>query len=332
MTTSELCRICGHVDGNQKFAVREMLHGTRKEYEYIQCASCGCLQLADMPDDLSQFYPPDYCAYKDYRNRTKNVLRRVVDTFIVDASLPRETVTGRLLKTVVPPLDYVAWAQYTGVDRDSRILDVGCGNGKLLIRMSMGGFRHLRGIDPFISEDIDTDTNVHISKIGLREYVESEPEKYPLVMLHHAFEHVPDPVETLLDAKRLMQEDGFLLIRIPVADSYSREHYGKDWYSWDAPRHTYLHTMTSMQYLAEKTGFVIRKVEHDATFHQLRNSELYRQGIPGNKHCHAVSRFSRRQIREFKALTRELNSKQRGEQAAFFLQKDESRSATRRAA
>ena len=198
--------------------------------------------------------------------------------------------------------------------------------------MSMGGFRHLHGVDPFMSEGFNVGEKVSIRRIGLREYVETEPEKYPLVMLHHAFEHVPDPVETLNDAKELMDDDGFLLIRIPVADCYSREQYGENRYSWDAPRHTYLHTMKSMSYLAEKTGFVIRKVEHDATFHQLRNSEMYVKGIPGNQHCHAVASFTRRQIKEFQTLTKKLNSERRGEQAAFFLQKADSGRVTQRAA
>ncbi|MEQ9408302.1 MAG: class I SAM-dependent methyltransferase [Fuerstiella sp.] len=332
MTSSERsCRVCGNQAENQTFHVREMLHGTREEYEYLQCGACGCLQLADLPEDLSQFYPPDYCAYKDYRGRAKNILRRVIDTLYVSASLPREGIATRLMNRLRPPLDYLSWARFTGATQSSRILDVGCGNGKLLIRMSLGGFRTLDGVDPFIREDINV-PSVRIRKIGLREYVESQPEKYHLVMLHHAFEHVPDPVETLLDAKQLMDDDGFLLIRIPVADCYSREHYGKNWYSWDAPRHTYLHTMKSMEYLARKTGFVIRKVEHDATFHQLQNSEMYSRNIPGNQHHQAVGDFSRRQIREFKALTRELNSQQRGEQAAFFLQKAEFAETSRRAA
>lgn len=323
MPASQPCRVCGGTTGNQLFTVKEMLHGTREQFEYLECGTCGCLQLADMPEDLSQFYPEDYCCYKDYRKRANNGLRRALDSWLVGQSLPRETLSAKLAGLVHPGLDYLAWTRFAGVDRDSRILDIGCGSGKLLIRMSLGGFKVLDGVDPFISGDIVAGDSVHIRKIGVQEYIDSDPEKYDLVMLHHAFEHVPDPVETLQQAGQLMGPGGHLLIRIPVADCHSRDHYRENWFSWDPPRHTYLHTKESMKYLAEKTGFVIRKVEHDATFHQLRASELYKQGVPGNEHSSVLDRFSRSQIRQFKALTAKLNAEQRGEQAAFFLQKQE---------
>lgn len=326
------CRICENADGNETYRVREMLLGTREEFEYFECAACGCLQLSVIPEDLSQFYPPGYCCHKDYRKRVRNGFRRVVDTLRVNASLPEDGVISGFFNSVAPPLDYLPWIQYTGLNRDSRVLDVGCGGGKLLMRMSMGGFKSLHGIDPFIAEDLQV-RGVRIDRISIPEHIDQKPERYQLVILNHVFEHVPDPFETLEQMKSLMDPDGYLLVRVPVADSYSREHYGVNWYSWDPPRHTYLHTMQSMKLVAEQTGFVIRKVQHDATFHQLRNSELYTQGIPGNQHATVLDRFSAAQIREFKTRTRRLNEEQRGEQAAFFLQLSDAVSqSTRRAA
>ena len=286
------CRVCQNTQGNEEYMAREMLLGTRLEYDYFRCGDCGCLQLADIPDDLSQFYPPEYCAFKDYSKRTRNVVRRVFDSWLASASLPEEGVVAKSMLKFRPPLEYLSWAQTAGVDKESRILDVGCGAGKLLTKMTMAGFRNLKGIDPFISDDIRIGST-HIEKISTRDFIDASPGQYDLVMLHHAFEHVPDPYATLHEMQELMTDDGYLLIRIPVADCYSREKYGRNWYSWDAPRHTYLHTMKSMQHLAEKTGLVIRHVKHDATFHQLQNSELYAQNIPGNQHTADVKqRFS----------------------------------------
>ncbi len=92
----------------------------------------------------------------------------------------------------------------------------------------------------------------------------------------------------------------------------------------DAPRHLYLHTETSLQRLADETGFQIEKVLYDATGFQFWGSEQYVQDIPlrsPNSHDENPqgSIFSATQLQEFTARAMELNQKADGEQAAFIL-------------
>ena len=54
------CRICGNKEGNAPFEAREMMFGTRERFTYFECNSCGCLQIAEIPDDLARFYAADY--------------------------------------------------------------------------------------------------------------------------------------------------------------------------------------------------------------------------------------------------------------------------------
>ncbi|MEJ0070466.1 MAG: hypothetical protein WDO24_19095 [Pseudomonadota bacterium] len=37
-----------------------MMFGTHERFDYVECASCACLQIAVVPPDLQRFYPPDY--------------------------------------------------------------------------------------------------------------------------------------------------------------------------------------------------------------------------------------------------------------------------------
>jgi len=33
--------------------MREMMYGFRDEFIYIECSECGCLQIAEIPEDIS---------------------------------------------------------------------------------------------------------------------------------------------------------------------------------------------------------------------------------------------------------------------------------------
>src|SRR6185295_7824147 len=99
----------------------------------------------------------------------------------------------------------------------------------------------------------DYGNGVRILKRGL-DHLDGE---YDFVMLHHSFEHIPDSAAALAALGRRLAPGGTLLIRIPVADSFARQHYGINWLNWDAPRHLYLHTRRSMELLAASAGMEI---------------------------------------------------------------------------
>ena len=50
------CRICGNATGNRLHRAREMQFGTGEEFDYVECAGCGCVQIAEIPADLQRFY------------------------------------------------------------------------------------------------------------------------------------------------------------------------------------------------------------------------------------------------------------------------------------
>lgn len=319
---SPSCRICGNATQNKKYLVREMLHGTREEFCYFQCNACGCLQIESIPTDLPRHYPSDYQAYKNYHRKAKSLVRRFLDKRRVLHELSRPNILGRFISTFAPPLDYVHWCKQTGITLQSKILDIGCGNGKLLSRMLAGGFRHLRGVDLFIQDDIVFSPEAIIRKTDLASFASSNKERFDLVMLHHSFEHMDNPIEILELCKKLLSDDGWLLIRIPLADSQAWEQYRENWYALDAPRHLYLHTSTSMAILAEKSGFVIVHEERDSGASQFVQSEWYKRGIPANEpNRQKKNIFTAKQIREFDELSKQLNKTGKGDQGAFYLKK-----------
>lgn len=314
-----VCRICGNVEGNIPYRVREMMFGTREVFDYFQCRECGCLQIADIPTDLARHYPNDYFSFKKFSRSTQNPLRGFFDRHRVMQGLGQPDWIGRFAGLFAKPLNYVEWLKKTRLNTSAGILDVGCGRGKLLLRMRLGGVQDCTGVDPFLTETVRYDNGVTIHKTSLNEFAATSSKKYDLIMFHHSLEHMENPGEMLKNAARLLSSKGSIMVRIPVADCYAWEHYGVNWMPLDAPRHLYLLTRKSMQILAGQAGLQIWRTEYDSTIQQFINSELYCRDIPLNASEKEKRIFSRAQIKEFKRHAEQLNQQQRGDQAVFYL-------------
>ncbi len=311
---SNLCRICGIQGDHQAYTVKEMMFGTREEFEYFQCSFCGCLQIEQIPEDLGRYYPENYYSFRSYDKLAVSKWR----SFRYALRNKRGQWLERIAGAFVRPPKHLAWVRNSGADLDSKILDIGCGNGKTLLKMHLGGFRQCVGLDPFIQETLRYHNGVVIHKQSLQEFRENTQEKFDLIMFHHSLEHMGDPQEMINTAAALLADRGRILIRVPVADSYAWEHYRENWMQIDAPRHLYLLTRKSMSILAENSELKVDRIDYDSTKGQFIGSELYQQDIPGNSNSRDKQVFNRSQLRSFKRKTRELNQKEQGDQAVFY--------------
>ena len=318
--TIRACRICGNTEGNQAFFPKEMMFGWREAFEYLECGRCGCLQIAQIPADLAKYYPSDgYYSYKppkkkqypDWLLKLRHARTRY---FLGEFSL-----AGALLGAISKRPEHFDWLRGRAT-LDSRIVDIGCGAGGLLLKLQREGFRSLLGADPFIEADIDYGNGVRVLKRG----VEELEGQYDFVMLHHSFEHMPDSAAALKVLAPRLAPGGTLLLRIPLADCWARRHYGLNWMAWDAPRHLYLHTQKSMALLAAGAGMEIAGVAHDSSGQQFSSSELYIRGVPYVEHGKyrpggRPDAFSQSEWDGFQARAAELNRKGEGDTACFYL-------------
>ena len=318
------CKICGNHFNNKIHAAYEMMLGLRDPFEYIECAACGCLQIKVLPENLNDYYPEDYYSFVPKKNPTKNPLR----TFL-RRQRSRYCLSGKNKIWPLRSTKYGSfqWFKKTNVSFDAAILDIGCGTGKLINRMQRDGFKNLLGIDPFIKKSIFYQNGVSVLK---KEIFELEGQ-FDLVMAHHSFEHMPQPLMVLKKIHELVKPDRFALIRIPVAACFAWRHYGINWYQLDAPRHLFLHTVKSITMLSEQAGFKMADIVFDSTENQFLHSELYLRNIALINSARYLDDpqnriFSDQQIEEYKARAVELNRQMQGDQACFYLCRRASRS------
>jgi 2-polyprenyl-3-methyl-5-hydroxy-6-metoxy-1,4-benzoquinol methylase len=276
------CRACGSL-ATEPFTVREMMFGTREAFAYRECATCGSLTIEAVPDDLVLQYPASY-----YTNHAKAaiaqdnaVVRAAIRTLVAhrvfrrrSRLLPIAARVTRVPKELADVAPIIADAPLRSFD--DGILDVGCGaQATRLASLRKLGFRRLLGVDPFIPADT-TYAGVPVRKAYLRDVV---GDTFRLVMFHHSLEHVPDPLETLLDAERLLEPGGSVLIRTPITGTHLWREYGTSWVELDAPRHLVVFSLKGLQALAMRAGFEIVKTTWDSGHWEFIASEQYRRDV-----------------------------------------------------
>lgn len=307
-----ICRICGNGNGNVLHVAREMMYGSREEFEYMECGACGCLQIGSYPEDVSRYYRPDYYSFaRKPAPAVKAWLNRHRDRHVFFGNDPVGALYGRV-RPARPLLERLG---KLGLRPDSEILDVGCGSGALLLDMHGAGFRSLTGIDAFVEGDTSPAPGVRIIKAPLDRFSGS----FDLVMLHHSLEHMPNQREQMVHIHRMVRPGGTCMIRVPLASSHAWRHYGVNWVQLDAPRHFYLHTVESMRLLGKEARFDLEAVDFDSNNFQFVGSELYARDIPLQDAMKAgfPNYFPRESVLEFERRARELNAQCLGDQGVF---------------
>ncbi len=313
------CRICSNSENNTEYKIREMLFGTREVFDYFQCSNCGCLQIKDFPDDISKHYPKNYLSYElNKDNSLKEYLNKKRDV----AAMGGNTIIGKLLLLFLGEPPYIKRLQNADIKIGNEIIDIGCGYGSLIYRMKNAGFEKVFGVDPFIESDIKYKNGLQIYKKTIFEL----DGKFDLISLFHVFEHMQDQFEVLKKIYSLLNDDKYTFISIPIVDSYSWNKYKENWISLDAPRHFYLHSLKSINLIAEKCGFKIDKIEYDSLGTQFWGSEQYENDVAWyDENSYFInpskSKYTTKMIKDFDKKAAKINSEKKGDRALFYLKK-----------
>jgi len=299
-----------------------MMFGFRDVFQYLECGACGCVQLLNPPQDLGRYYPSGYSAFRSVE-APDTVLQHIWEN-IRDYARERRNQgyfegAGWLDRLLARRYEYPQLESFARMraSRQVRVLDVGCGSGRLLLDLKKLGYENLLGVDPFIPKAIDYGNGVRVMKEGLENLAGT---KWDVIMFHHAFEHMPDPAKVLRFTANLLAPNGHCLIRIPVV-ARAWEQYGANWVQLDAPRHLFLQTERSFQLLAHREGLRVYKVTYDSNESQFWASELYSRDIPLREVSarEVKSLFGATRMKEYRRRALEMNGQGVGDQAAFYL-------------
>lgn len=332
------CKVCGKESNVRSVMIKEMLNGTNDEFEYYECEHCKSLQIKNIPDNLYQYYQQEYYSFKTMNKLIKTVKSHLYKNYLygnfIGGLLSRFIEDNKELFIILSEL-----LNYGIIDENSRILDIGCGNGDFLDDLANVGFKNLNGLEPYIEQDLQTE-NFTIYKNVLREF--NLKKEYDLIFLKDSLEHMDNPYEDLLKVKSLLSDDGAILISIPVKTEYFWDLYGVNWFQLDAPRHLVIPTLEGMKTLMENLDLRIERTIFNSTPYSVIISEDYSNGESMysegsfssrnsfknefNKHFKKLDlKFMDGKV-TFKQLNKyvdELNEKQKSEHAVFLIRKND---------
>jgi SAM-dependent methyltransferase len=317
-----------------------MFFGTRDPFPYIECASCGTLQIQAVPD-LRPYYSGDYYSFQPVIQRDSPtgivkassrafgaaLRKRAADFYSGRRSFVNNFIVSQISRRA--PHLLVGFPDYLkGTSLDlltgtaAKVLDVGSGAGQTLMSLSHFGFRNLLGVDPFVESSFEYASGVRVLKTELSEL----NGQFDLVLINHTIEHVYDPRATLTEIHRLLKPGRYAIVRMPVL-SYAWRKYGTNWVQLDAPRHLFLFKADRFSHLAAETGFEVKKIRYDSTAFQFWGSEQYLRDVPLlHESSYFVSAekspFTTEQIASYTVEADKLNERGEGDQAVFYLHRN----------
>lgn len=300
--------------------MREMMFGSREEFDYFLCDNCRTLQIAQVPDNLAVYYATDaYYSFGEgaHEARWKSALKRIFARGMIGRPEKYPMGNGlihRIRRGAEPWI-----AQIEGLRRDATVLDVGCGKGARLAALARLGFTDLSGVDPFLPATGagTSDQGIHFFRGELTDI----DGHYDLITMHHSLEHVAEPRRLLVAARERLKPGGRIFVRIPLLQDSVWQKYGANWAQIDAPRHFYLMPQAAFIGLAGSAGLDCISSGTDMLGWSLAWSEAYARDIPmhdSHGHPNALP-FTMSELAQYDRQAQALNAAGEGDQGYFVL-------------
>ncbi len=260
------CIICGAHDFKRLFF--------KQKYHFVSCVSCGLVRLDPLPT------PQQLDEHYERRAGGGN--------YHADLTQERIQPCRNLLRVIerarpgLPP---------------GRVFDIGCLYGLFLDLARESGWETW-GLEMQKSAAARAAEN-HTGRVfcdrieTFAACASTSSDLFDVVVASSVIEHLLDPAILFDLAKRLLKENGLLILQTPNHGSWLRRLMGKFWPPYAAPEHTFYFSAKNLKRFAEAMGFSVVMTKPDIKYlsigfvlYQLRffGEEIHRILAPLEKH------------------------------------------------
>lgn len=134
------------------------------------------------------------------------------------------------------------------------ILDFGCGTGDFLNYCKQKGLR-CYGVERDNDARKMGRSNFKLSINKDLNEIESKDEKFDVITLWHVLEHIEDFKFLLSSLKKLLKENGLLILGLPNHNSFDAEIFKENWVAYDVPIHLSHFSQNNIKYLVHSLSF-----------------------------------------------------------------------------
>ena len=143
-----------------------------------------------------------------------------------------------------------------------RVLDIGCGDGKLLVALAARGFTGTGvELNSRVQERLPPGSDVQVC-VGTLAQAAFPDASFRVVVLRHVLEHLRDPLAVLTEVRRIIEPGGGLVIAVPNLASWQARLTRDRWFHLDLPRHLFHFTPQALAIALARTGFRVTRLSH----------------------------------------------------------------------
>ena len=186
------------------------------------------------------------------------------------------------------------------------LLDIGCGTGDFL-QIAQQNNWEVSGVEPNEKARFLANKKTDDAIFDIDYLLKFKPNSFNVITLWHVLEHLPKLQEHMSILKSLLKPNGTLIIAVPNYKSYDAKYYKAFWAAYDAPRHLWHFSQTTISKLVAKEKMKVVKtlpMKFDSYYVSLL-SEKYKSGWMNFFNAFRIgllSNFKAKQTTEYSSL------------------------------
>ncbi len=262
MKTATFCPVCDSKNIFKKSDVKDYFL-TQEIFPLWECKDCHLIFTNPRPEDedLGRYYEsPDYLSHD---TKSSGALGKLY----------------QILRNINIKQKYKIVSELIGT---GKILDIGCGTGELLHYFQKQKWECI-GVEPNASARGFARKHYHL-KVEKEQGLQNLPATYfDVISMWHVLEHVPNVNERMIEIKRILKKEGYLIIALPNITSWDANLYKDYWAGLDVPRHLYQFSPQAFRNMATQHDLQIINIlplKLDAFYVSLLSERYRKTGFP----------------------------------------------------